>query len=86
VITHYADAIAARESLREPPVLTLVHNADIETQALEATAARLTQEVRQLSVLIRATRQDLDAQITVRKNKATALESALQSLAARVKR
>lgn len=85
MIRYYREAIAARESLREPPVLTLVHNADLETATLEATADRLTTELRGLTGLIRSARQDLEAMENVRMQKADALEVAMRALAARVK-
>lgn len=85
-IPYFRDAIAARESMDGPPKLTLVHSSDLETTALEADTARLQGEVRQLTLNIRATRQDLTAMVNLRDRKAEALETQLRALAARVRR
>ncbi len=65
--------------------LTLVVNADLDRKVLEADTARLTQEVRQLSFLIRATTRDLNVMKLARDRAATALEMSMRALAARVK-
>lgn len=88
-ISNYKDAQAAHgvddTVSYGPPKLTLVHNADVETAALEADTARLTSELRQLGHLIRAARQDLDALQMLRMQKADALQTSMRALAARVK-
>lgn len=85
MIHYYREAIAAREAMDEAPRLTLVVNTDMEIKALEADTARLTIEVRQLSGMIRATTRDLNVMKIARDRAATALETSMRALAARVK-
>lgn len=84
-ISNHRDAIAARKALEEEPKLTLVVNTDLETKGLETDTARLTVEVQKLSAMIRVTTRDLNVMKIARDRAATALETSMRALAARVK-
>ena len=63
--------------------LRIVHSTG-EIQALETDAQRLTREIREMSEQIRHVRQHLSGLLTLRENKAQALEAKMRALARRL--